>query len=71
MNPLNRYGAGRAIGWLIVGLTVLPLLTAAADSNQAPVERIELLLAKHDVRLAIYSDVGREDCASGHDEDVK
>jgi hypothetical protein len=51
-------------GWLIIGLSVLlPLLPAAAEQPQSQTEKLEWLLATHDVRYAIH--VPRLKSASG------
>ena len=58
MNTQIRYSSIRPIAWLILGLTASPLLTASAEPRKAPCserQRLEWLLAKHDVRNAIYA----------------
>jgi hypothetical protein len=43
-------------GWLIVGLTVLPLMSAdAGQGSTAADERLEWLLASHDVRQVMHA----------------
>ncbi|MGH8174801.1 MAG: hypothetical protein ACREV5_00900 [Steroidobacter sp.] len=50
MKPLTTHIAS----WLIVGLTVLPLISDAGQETSSPAdERLEWLLASHDVRHAI------------------
>lgn len=69
MNTRITRASGSLVGWLLVGLTVLPLLATSAESNEAPQahERLERLVAKHDVRVVIYSaSAPAADCAA-HD----
>jgi hypothetical protein len=49
-------------GWLIVGLTVLPLMSADAGQERTADERLEWLLASHDVRQAIHAPRASGDC---------
>jgi hypothetical protein len=60
MNSITAHIAG----WLIVGLTVLPLMSADAgqEPSAAPDERLEWLLASHDVRQAIHAPRASGDC---------
>jgi hypothetical protein len=55
MRSTPNSNAGKAIGWLLVGLTVLPLLAARAEACEPAerAERLAWLLAQHDVRELI------------------
>ena len=59
METLIKYRVIRSISWLIVIVAVSPLLTASAEPRKwTPCnerQRLEWLLAKHDVRNAIYA----------------
>jgi hypothetical protein len=55
-------------GWLIVGLTVLPLMSADAGQESAAAERLAWLLTSHDVRQAIHAPRASDDCAQGKGE---
>ena len=73
MRSTIRFEARKAIGWLLVGLTVLPLVAAhAEDGERADAqERLAWMLARHDVRELINVPPANEaDCAES-DEEVK
>ena len=55
-------------GWLIVGLTVLPLMSADAGQEKAAEERLAWLLATHDARHAMQAPRASDDCAPGRAE---
>lgn len=66
---INR-AMGSSMGWLLVGLAVLPLLTASAESNvdSRANERLAQLLAKHDVRSVIYGASAPSSDCKAHDD---
>lgn len=43
------------VGWLMIGLTVLPLLARSAEPPPSQAEKLEWLLAAHDVRYAVHN----------------
>jgi hypothetical protein len=55
-------------GWLIVGLTVLPLMAADAGQQEAAEERLAWLLTTHDVRHVMQAPRAPADCAHGRGE---
>lgn len=69
MNAHIDRAMGSSMGWLLVGLTVLPLLTASAESNDGSRddERLAQLLAKHDVRSMIYGAGALSSDCKAHD----
>jgi hypothetical protein len=64
--------AGKVISWLLVGLTLAPLLAARAEATDeaGAAERLAWLLAQHDVRELINVPPADEaDCAPADAED--
>jgi hypothetical protein len=64
--------AGKVISWLLVGLTLAPLLAARAEATDeaGAAERLAWLLAQHDVRELINVPPADEaDCAAADEED--
>lgn len=49
---MNASTAHRA-GWVLIGLTVLPVLARSAEPAPSQAEKLEWLVAAHDVRYAI------------------
>lgn len=65
---------GSSMGWLLVGLAVLPLVMASAESNDDSRSngRLAQLLAKHDVRYVIYgSSAPSADCKAHDAQEVQ
>jgi hypothetical protein len=72
MRSTIRFEARNAIAWLLVGLTVLPLVAAhAEDGERADAqERLAWLLARHDVRELIHVPPAEQaDCSESDAED--
>ena len=74
MRSTPENNAGKAIGWLLVGLTLAPLLSARAEAadEAGAAERLAWLLAQHDVRELINVPAGeRADCPASDEEDTQ
>ena len=74
MRSTIRFEARKAIGWLLVGLTVLPLVAAhAEDGERADAqERLAWMLARHDVReLMNMPPPAQADCPASDKEDKR
>jgi hypothetical protein len=71
MSSTAKFETHKAIGWLLVGLTVLPLAVARAESPAAAdaQERLAWLLARHDARELINLPAGEQaDCAADEED---
>lgn len=71
MRSSNRDEASKAIGWLLVGLTVLPLVAARAEAPEPAdaTDHLAQLLARHDARELIYmSPAEHADCPASTEE---
>jgi hypothetical protein len=72
MSSTTKSEARNAIGWLLVGLTVLPLVVARAEEAEAAdtQEHLAWLLARHDVRELINVPAGEQaECSADNEGD--
>jgi hypothetical protein len=74
MRSTTKYEVGKAIAWLLIGLTVLPLVAANAEAREPAdaTERLAWLLAQHDVRELINMPATEQaDCSASEEEDKR
>lgn len=74
MRSTIKYETGTTIGWLLVGLTVLPLVAARAEETTPAeaTERLVSLLAHHDARALLYLPPAKHaECAASEKEDAR